>query len=49
MKHKYPIKDWNWYKPILFFDESRFGTRTKTGLGCFKTGARTQVKIKLGF
>ena len=36
-------------KLILFFDESRFGTKTKTGLGWFKKGSRTPVKVKLGF
>ena len=36
-------------KPILFFDESRFGTKTKTGLGWFKKGSRTPVRVKLGF
>ena len=34
-------------KPILYFDESRFGT--KTGLGWFKKGIRTPIKVKLGF
>lgn len=43
------IKEQNPNKPILYFDESRFGTKTKTGLGWFKKGSRTQVKVKLGF
>ena len=34
-------------KPILYFDESRFGT--KTGLGWFKKGIRTPIKVKLEF
>ncbi len=33
----------------MFFDESRFGTKSKTGLGWFKKGTKTQVKVKLGF
>jgi len=32
-----------------FFDESRFGTHSKTGHGWFRTGIRTPIKIKLGF
>ena len=36
-------------KTILFFDESRFGTKTKTGLAWFKKGSRTRIKVKLGF
>jgi len=43
------IKEKNPNKPILYFDESRFGTKTKTALGWFKKGSRTQVKVKLGF
>lgn len=43
------IKEQNPNKPILFFDESRFGTKTKTGLGWFLKGSRTKIKIKLGF
>lgn len=43
------IQNNNPNKPILYFDESRFGTKTKTGLGWFKKGSRTRVKIKLGF
>ncbi len=43
------IKEKNPNKPILYFDESRFGTKTKTGLGWFKKGSRTEVKVKLGF
>ena len=43
------IKEKNLNKPILYFDESRFGTKTKTGLGWFKKGTRTRVKVKLGF
>ena len=43
------IKSKNPNKPILYFDESRFGTKTKTGLGWFKKGTRTRVKVKLGF
>jgi transposase len=35
--------------PIYFFDESRFGTHSKLGYGWFKTGERTEVKVKLGF
>ena len=34
---------------IYFFDESRFGTHSKTGHGWFKKGQRTAVKVKLGF
>lgn len=34
---------------VLFFDESRFRTKTKTGLGWFKKGSRTPVRVKLGF
>jgi hypothetical protein len=30
-------------KLIYFFDESRFGTNTKQGLGWFKKGSRTPV------
>ena len=30
-------------KPILYFDESRFGTKTKTSLGWFKKGIRTPI------
>ncbi len=33
----------------MFFDESRFGTKSKTGLVWFKKGSRTQIKVKLGF
>ena len=33
----------------MFFDESRFGTKSKTGLAWFKKGSRTQIKVKLGF
>ncbi len=36
-------------KAIFFFDESRFGTHSKHGLGWFKKGARTPVLTKLGF
>jgi hypothetical protein len=36
-------------KRILFFDESRFGTKSKLGYGWFKSGVRTAVDIKLGF
>jgi len=36
-------------KPILYFDESRFGNKTKTGLEQFVKGSRTPVKVKLGF
>jgi hypothetical protein len=36
-------------KLIYFFDESRFGTNTKQGLGWFKKGSRTPVLTKLGF
>jgi len=43
------IKAKNPNKPILYFDESRFGTKTKTGLGWFIKGSRTPVKVKLGF
>jgi len=43
------IKEKNPNKPILYFDESRFGTKTKTGLGWFKKGTRTPIKIKSGF
>ena len=43
------IKENNPNKPILYFDESRFGTKTKTGLGWFKKGTRTSIKVKLGF
>ena len=35
-------------KPILYFSESRFGTRAKNGLGCFIKGSRAPVKVKLG-
>ena len=34
---------------LWFFDESRFGTHSKTGHGWFRTGIRTPVKIKLGY
>jgi hypothetical protein len=43
------IKEQNPLKPIFYFDESRFGTKSKTGLGWFKKGQRTPVKVKLGF
>jgi hypothetical protein len=43
------IKAQNPNKPILYFDESRFGTKTKTGLGWYKKGSRTPIKVKLGF
>ncbi len=36
-------------KGIFFFDESRFGTHSKHGLGWFKKGSRTPVLTKLGF
>lgn len=36
-------------KAIFFFDESRFGTHSKHGLGWFKKGSRTPVLTKLGF
>jgi hypothetical protein len=36
-------------KPILFFDESRFGTKSKTGLAWYEKGSRTPIKVKLGF
>jgi len=36
-------------KTILYFDESRFGTKTKTGLGWFIKGSRTAISVKLGF
>ncbi|WP_447933038.1 IS630 family transposase [Wolbachia endosymbiont of Dactylopius coccus] len=39
---KYPEKE------LFFFDESRFGTHSKTGHGWFKKGVRTKVKVKLG-
>ena len=32
------IKEKNPHKTILYFDESRFGTKTKTGLGWFIKG-----------
>ncbi|OAM02586.1 MAG: hypothetical protein TV42_05890 [Wolbachia endosymbiont of Dactylopius coccus] len=35
-------------KELFFFDESRFGTHSKTGHGWFKKGVRTKVKVKLG-
>jgi len=34
---------------ILYFDESRFGTRSKRGRGWFPKGVRTKSKVKLGF
>jgi hypothetical protein len=43
------IKEKNPNKPILFFDESRFGTKSKNGLAWYEKGSRTPVKIKLGF
>jgi transposase len=43
------IKQKKPHKPILYFDESRFGTKTKTGLAWYKKGSRTRVKVKLGF
>ena len=43
------IKARNPNKPILYFDESRFGTKTKTGLGWLTKGSRTPMKVKLGF
>ncbi|MBM5782475.1 MAG: IS630 family transposase [Pelagibacterales bacterium] len=43
------IKAKNPNKPLLYFDESRFGTKTRTGLGWFIKGSRTPVKVKLGF
>jgi hypothetical protein len=43
------LKEKNPNKQILYFDESRFGTKTKTGLGWFKKGSRTSIKVKLGF
>jgi hypothetical protein len=36
-------------KEIFFFDEARFGTHSKHGLGWFKKGSRTPVLTKLGF
>ncbi len=42
------LKEKNPNKPILYFDESRFGTKTKTGLGWFKKDSRTPIKVKLG-
>lgn len=35
--------------PIYFFDEARFGTNSKHGLGWYKKGSRTPVLTKLGF
>ncbi len=43
------IKAKNPNKPILYFDESRFGIKTKTALGWFVKGSRTPIKVKLGF
>jgi hypothetical protein len=43
------LKEKNPNKQILYFDESRFGTKTKTGLGWFLKGSRTSIKVKLGF
>lgn len=34
---------------MYFFDESRFGTHSKHGLGWFKKGSRTSIKSKLGY
>ena len=34
---------------MFFFDEARFGTHSKIGHGWFKTGARTAVKVKIGY
>lgn len=34
---------------MFFFDESRFGTHSKIGHGWFRTGARVEVKKKLGY
>lgn len=34
---------------IMFSDEARFGTHSKLGHGWFETGARTPVKVKLGY
>ena len=36
-------------KMVYFFDESRFGTHSKIGHGWFKKGARSSIKVKLGF
>ena len=36
-------------KRYFFFDESRFGTHSKFGHACFKTGKRTRIKVNLGF
>lgn len=36
-------------KAVFFFDEARFGTHFKHGLGWFKRGSRTPVITKLGF
>ena len=43
------IKGKNPDKKILFFDESRFGTKSKTGLAWYEKGSRTPIKVKLGF
>ena len=43
------IKEKNPNKPILYFDESRFGTKTKTGLTCYEKGIWTPVKVILEF
>jgi len=34
---------------LYFFDESRFGTHSKQGLGWFKKGTRTAIRSKLGY
>nr|WP_064592053.1 IS630 family transposase [Orientia tsutsugamushi] len=36
-------------KAVYFFDESRFGTKSKLGYGWFPKGIRTVVPVKLGF
>nr|WP_155729581.1 hypothetical protein [Orientia tsutsugamushi] len=36
-------------KAVYFFDESRFGTKSKLGYGWFPKGIRTVVSVKLGF
>ena len=36
-------------KELYFFDESRFGTHSKIGHGCFPKAIRTSVSVKLGF
>ncbi len=52
MNSKKNLKDKTVLSPeraIFFFDESRFGTHSKHGLGWFKKGSRTSVVTKLGF